>query len=273
MVVMTSNNSFKPKPFAARLNSGVRRLPKRARGHPRDPRGENMRTNSYSHEPRYARYLSRLIRPFPNFDFFFIKGIRDKAVAALLLHPGARVLDLGCGGGGSFPYLVKAVGPNGAVIGVDISPQSCINARRRIQSNGWSNVEVIEAPADKADLVGAYDGALMFAAPDVFASESALASILPRLKEHARVAIFGAKLSGSVWGKLMNPLLQLLSSKLSPHTPALDEAPWALLSRQLEELHVQEYFFGSMFLAYGTVKVAVPAPNNSFKPNPLRGSA
>ena len=231
-----------------------------------------MTNSSYDREPRYAKYLSRIIRPFPNFDFFFIKGIRDKAVEALQLRLGSRVLDLGCGGGGSFPYLVKAVGANGTVAGVDISPQSCKNARRRVKSNGWCNVEVFEAPAEKVELTGVYDGALMFAAPDVFASETALAHILPRLKDQARVAIFGAKLSDNRWGALLNPLLQGVTKKLSPHTPVPDEAPWLLLSKQLEEFQIQQYFFGSMFLAYGTIRQHAPVSNYSLKPKPLHGS-
>jgi ubiquinone/menaquinone biosynthesis C-methylase UbiE len=124
-----------------------------------------MNHSSHNQEPPYARYLSRLVRPFSNFDFFFIKSARDRAVHALQLSAGGRVLDLGCGGGGSFPYLVKAVGSTGKVVGVDISPESCINARRRVGSNGWKNVEVIEASAEAVDLSECYDGAVMFAAP------------------------------------------------------------------------------------------------------------
>src|SRR5262245_40646663 len=71
----------------------------------------------------YARYLVHLIRPFPNFDASFIKPLRQKAVQLLQLKPGDRVLDTGCGPGGSFPYLVDAVGPSGEVVGVEISPE------------------------------------------------------------------------------------------------------------------------------------------------------
>jgi ubiquinone/menaquinone biosynthesis C-methylase UbiE len=42
---------------------------------------------------------------------------------------GDRVLDVGCGPGGSFPYLVHAVGQSGQVIGVEISPEISINAK------------------------------------------------------------------------------------------------------------------------------------------------
>jgi SAM-dependent methyltransferase len=213
-----------------------------------------MSDGSYNHEPLYAKHLSRLIRPFPNFDFFFIKHVREKAVQALQLSSGGQVLDLGCGSGGSFPYLVKAVGPTGRVVGVDISPESCINARRRIESNGWKNVDTIESSAQSVDLVGRYDGALMFAAPDVYASDSALANILPYLKSHARIAIFGAKLSDGRLSKLLNPFFLFMCRKLSPCTPLPDAEPWGSLASRLEGLNVQELFFGSMFLAYGTLK-------------------
>ena len=207
-----------------------------------------------SHEPPYARHLGRLIRPFSNFDFFFIKNVREQAVQSLHLGFGEQVLDLGCGAGGSFPYLVKAVGSTGRVIGVDISPQSCINARRRVDSNGWKNVDVIEASVESVELSGRYDGALMFAAPDVYATEAALANMLPYLKVGARIAFFGARLSDGRFSKLLNPFFLFMCYKLSPRTPLPDAAPWALLASRLEDLDVQEVFFGSMFLACGTLK-------------------
>jgi SAM-dependent methyltransferase len=226
-----------------------------------------MKQHLHSSEPPYARYLSHLIRPFPNFDFFFIKRLREKAVRSLALTPGGRVLDLGCGGGASFLYLVDAVGTTGQVVGVDISPQSCINARRRVNANGWKNVDVIEASVDSIDLPGRYDGALMFAAPDVYAAELALANILPHLKDRARVAIFGAKLSGGNLGRLLNPFFLFMCRKLSPATPVPDGAPWRLLASRLEGVHVEEFFFGSMFLACGTLASADHTRNNASRPN------
>lgn len=151
-----------------------------------------MRTEAK--DPLYARYLVYLTKPFPDFDFSFIKPVRQKAVKLLNLKPGDRVIDAGCGSGGSFPYLHRSVGPQGEVVGVEISPRTTINTRKRILKNEWKNVRVIEADVRKVSLTGKFDGLLMFAAPDVFASEDALANICPHLKENARVAIFGAKI-------------------------------------------------------------------------------
>jgi cyclopropane fatty-acyl-phospholipid synthase-like methyltransferase len=89
------------------------------------------------------------------------------ATTPMDLTAGDRVLDVGCGPGGSFPYLVHAVGQSGQVIGVEISPEMSINAKRRIAKNGWRNVQVIEAAAEDVHLTGLFDALLMFAAPDV----------------------------------------------------------------------------------------------------------
>jgi SAM-dependent methyltransferase len=204
--------------------------------------------------PPYARFLVHLVRPFPNFDFFFMKSLRQRPVQLLQLTPGDRVLDVGCGPGGSFPYLVDPIRPSGEVVGVEISPETAINTRRRIAKNGWNNVQVTVADAEKVTLEGKFNGLLMFAAPDVYASPQALANLFPYLREDARVVVFGAKLSRHRLGKMFNLFFRSMFSKLSfASTPDLNYEPWALLKTRVDELNVEEYFFGWMFLAWGSI--------------------
>jgi len=203
-------------------------------------------------DPLYARYLVYLTRPFPDFDFSFIKPVRQKAVTLLNLKQGDRVLDAGCGSGGSFPYLHQSVGPAGEIVGVEISPRTTINTRKRIAKNRWENVQVIEADARKINLTGKFDGLLMFAAPDVFASEDALSNIFPHLKQNARVAIFGAKISNRRFGWILNGLLRLAFARFSS-SPKMENEPWTRLQKRLDQIYIEEYFFGWMFLAWGMV--------------------
>ena len=203
--------------------------------------------------PSYFRYAVQLIRPFPDFDFSFIKPVRQKAVELLDLNQGDRVLDMGCGPGGCFPFLVHAVGPSGEVVGVEISPEVTVNARRRIERNKWKNVEVIEADARTVHLTGTFGGLLMFAAADIYASQEALENIFPHLRDNARVVLFGVKTSSNRLGRILNPFFRMMISKLNfPTTPwQLDSEPWRLVAKRIGKLDVEEYFFGSMFLAWG----------------------
>jgi ubiquinone/menaquinone biosynthesis C-methylase UbiE len=203
--------------------------------------------------PPYG-HLARLLRPFPDFDPSFIKPVRLKAVELLDLKEGDRVLDLGCGPGGSFPYLVRAVGQSGQVVGVEISPEISINARRRIEKNGWRNVEVIEVAAQEVHLTGAFivHSCLLRLMSML---RKRLENIFPYLRENARVVAFGAKLSSSRLGKMLNPFLRMLFNLSFSTTPRPDYEPWRILAKLIEKLNVEEFFFGLMFLTSGSVVV------------------
>ncbi len=200
--------------------------------------------------PPYGRLLARLIRPFPDFDPAFIKPLRQRAVDLLNLKVGDRVLDVGCGPGGSFPYLVHAVGQSGQVVGVEISPVISINARKRVEKNGWRNVEVIEADARTVHLTGTFDGLLMFAT-DVSLLEEALENMFPHLRNNARVVVFGAKMSSNRLGQIWNPLLRMLFTLTFSTTPTPDHEPWRRVAKHVEQLAVEEHCSGLMFLAWG----------------------
>lgn len=210
-----------------------------------------MKEINKTNTPPYVRYLGRLTAYFPNFDFSFIKPVRQKAVDLLNLKPGDRVLDAGCGAGASFPYLVRAVSLSGEVIGVEISPESAKSARRRTTKNDWENVRVIESDARDAHLTGLFDGLLMFAAADIYASNEALENILPHLRGNARVVAFGAKLSRHRFGRILNPVLKTLFKLSFSTTPKPDYEPWQSMAKYIERLEVEEYFFGLMFICAG----------------------
>lgn len=68
--------------------------------------------------------------------------VHELALRRLELRPGRRALDIGCGTGGGVLALREAVGPDGAVTGVDNSPRMLAKARRRMRAHGWTNVEL-----------------------------------------------------------------------------------------------------------------------------------
>ena len=62
-----------------------------------------------------------------------------QAIAAL--KPGEVVVDLGAGGGFDCFLSARAVGPSGAVIGVDMTPEMVGKARANARKAGYDNVE------------------------------------------------------------------------------------------------------------------------------------
>lgn len=60
------------------------------------------------------------------------------AIAAL--KPGETVLDLGSGGGFDCFLARKQVGPEGLVIGVDMTPDMVMLARQNAEKAGYRNV-------------------------------------------------------------------------------------------------------------------------------------
>jgi SAM-dependent methyltransferase len=247
------------QPAAGRLAGGVAAGPasernRRAQRQIISERSISMKQQRKDRTPPYGHFAC-LFRPFPDIDAPFIRPVRQQAVELLKLQEGDRALDVGCGLGGSFPYLVHAVGQSGQVVGVEISPVMSINARRRIEKNGWRNVKVIEADARTVHLTGTFDGLLMFAT-DVILLEEALDHIFPHLRDNARVVVFGAKMTSNRLGEIWNPLLRMLLKLTFSTTPTLDYEPWRMVAKRVKKLNIEEYFLGLMFLAWGSVAKA-----------------
>ena len=73
----------------------------------------------------------------------------DKIMDRLNIADGARVADIGAGGGWFTIRLARRVGPNGRVFAEDIQPQMVEAIRRRVAREGLKNVTpVLGTPTD-----------------------------------------------------------------------------------------------------------------------------
>lgn len=55
--------------------------------------------------------------------------LRQIAVDRLRLTPGDSVLEISCGTGTNFPYLLERIGPSGRLVGIDYTPALLADAR------------------------------------------------------------------------------------------------------------------------------------------------
>ena len=85
-------------------------------------------------------------------NLYYLIGLREfkyrkLAVQQLRLKPGDTVVEIGCGTGLNIPLLVSAVGPEGKVIGVDLTDKMLAEAKARVIKNDWSNVDLVQSDA------------------------------------------------------------------------------------------------------------------------------
>lgn len=73
-------------------------------------------------------------------------------IATASLKPGEVVVDLGSGGGLDVFLAAKKVGPTGKAIGIDMTPEMILRARKNAAEAKLNNVEFHEARIDKLPL-------------------------------------------------------------------------------------------------------------------------
>jgi SAM-dependent methyltransferase len=112
------------------------------------------------------------------------------------LRAGERVLDLATGPGVAALAAARAVGPGGAVQGIDISAQMIAEATSRASALGAANVSFARADMETTDAPdGAFD-AVVSAFGLMFAADRRAAA-----QEIARVLAPGGRASVVVWGR------------------------------------------------------------------------
>jgi len=84
----------------------------------------------------------------------FERQAQATGLELLQVQPGERVFELGCGAGAALVVLVRAAGPAGRVVGLDLSPRMIHLAAARLRRAGL---------AQRADLVVADASAIPFA--------------------------------------------------------------------------------------------------------------
>jgi ubiquinone/menaquinone biosynthesis C-methylase UbiE len=88
-----------------------------------------------------------------------VRAYKEQTYELLDLHPGDRVIDVGCGAGDDVLAMARFVGPNGRVVGMDASETMIEESRRRSSGLGLP-VEFVAGDAHNLDFaVGSFDAA------------------------------------------------------------------------------------------------------------------
>ena len=162
--------------------------------------------------------------------------IRARTIEKLNLRPGDRVLDVACGTGLSFPLLREAVGAEGEVVGIEVSPEMMSLARQRVAEAGWQNVTLLESSIESADIPGPLDAVLFHFTHDVMRSPAALKRIFAAAGPNARIAVAGMKYAP--WW--MAPVNVIVRAQARPYMTTFEGLgkPWDLALPYLRGVRV-----------------------------------
>jgi SAM-dependent methyltransferase len=107
-----------------------------------NPRGS---FHFYTGRPAAARlgYDERLIASFPDSAVESFAGVANP-FSLRSLSEGEKAVDLGSGGGFDCFVAAAQVGPKGHVVGVDMTPEMLVKARRSAEEMGLDHVEFRE---------------------------------------------------------------------------------------------------------------------------------
>ena len=207
---------------------------------------------TYRKKAKHYDVTSRLY-PAPGYPQ---RAQRLRAVQALRLRPGDSVIDIACGTGLNFPLLEEAIGPQGRIVGVDLTDAMLAQARDRIQANGWNNVSLEQADVADFDFPTEVDAILStYALSQVPECAEVIANGAAALSGGGRWVVLDLKVPDNTprW------LTQLGTATVRPFA-SIDEwirrRPWeairAAMQEELADASWTELFFGTAFLAAGS---------------------
>ena len=181
---------------------------------------------------------------------------RLRAVQALGLRPGASVVEIACGTGLNFSLIEQVIGPDGRIVGVDLTDAMLAEAEHRIRTNGWRNISLVQADAAEFEFPNEVDAILStYALTQVPECGEVIAQGAAALSRGGRWVVLDLKVpdNGPRW------LAQLGVALVRPfgsiHKWAV-RRPWetirAAMQDELPDLSWSELFFGTSFLAAGS---------------------
>ena len=183
-----------------------------------------------------------------------IEALRLSTVQALELKAGETVFDIACGTGPTLPLLAELVGPNGNVVGVELSPDMAAQARLRLHARrDCGHVVVAQTALADFEFDQKADAVLMCYAHDVLQSAASIDRLMAVAKPHARIALVGMQTLPWLWGWPVN-VFNLYRARRYLTTYANMDRPWRLLAERGASLRlVRTAMWGSAYLAVGNL--------------------
>jgi demethylmenaquinone methyltransferase/2-methoxy-6-polyprenyl-1,4-benzoquinol methylase len=207
---------------------------------------------TYRKKAKHYDIVSRFY-PIPGYPQ---RAQRLRAIQALGLRPGDSVVEIACGTGLNFSLLEQVIGPDGRIIGVDLTDAMLAQAQRRIETSGWSNVSLVQADAAEFEFPSEVDAILStYALSQVPECADVIDHGAAALSAGGRWVVLDLKAPNNTPRRLAQ-LGVAVARPFGSIDEWIERRPWeairAAMQDQLVDLSWTELFFGTAFLAAGS---------------------
>jgi ubiquinone/menaquinone biosynthesis C-methylase UbiE len=189
-------------------------------------------------------------------NLYYLIGFREyayrkKAVDSLNLQKGDTVIEVGCGTGLNFSLLQQAIGPEGKIIGVDLTDAMLDQARKLSEKKGWSNVQLIMSDAAEYQFPQNVDGIIStFAITLVPEFDRVIQNGCKALKLDKNWVILDFKMPSN-WLSHLAPLAILLTRPFGVNIDLAARHPWESIEKHMKNLNMIELYRGFVYIAVG----------------------
>ena len=152
--------------------------------------------------------------------------------------------------------LQEGVGPQGRIIGVELSPDMLDIAQQKVNRNGWENVTLLQGDAREVEIPGPLDAVLAFFVPEVLISPPAVTRVIDTIAPGGRLVNGGVKHAQGFLGPLFNLYFQArfrtwrwVGVRGSMNRIFAKGQPYDELEKAVPKLERQDYMLGCAYIA------------------------
>lgn len=199
---------------------------------------------------RLAPFYDVAAKPY---GWFGTRRLAERAIDELQLKHGETVVELGTGTGRNLEALSAGVGPDGKVIGVDLSPRMLEVAQGKVDEAGMMNVELVEGNMTAYQLPTGTAGVLSTYAMEMLPNyDETIESLAGQVRPGGRIVVNGLR-HPDRWPGWVIRAGSALSRPFGVSGAYQDHRPWEAIDRYLDEVVYDEAMAGAAYLSAGTV--------------------
>jgi len=176
---------------------------------------------------------------------------RKMAVSELTLEVGDTVIEIGCGTGLNFKYLIQSIGHAGQLIGVDLTDAMLEIAKSRIERSGWKNVQLVQSDAANYAFPSKTKGVIStFALTLVPEYETIIERAANSLVSGGKFVILDFK-KPERWPLWVAKIGVAITKPFGVSLDLAERKPWEVMNKYFKNVTMTDIYGGFVYIAVG----------------------